>query len=136
MQNEIPNFLNRFPKQTKRDKVRSAKRRRKYNAKCRKWALSIIRRGSGLICGTATKCLDCGSIKDNTRLGCSCWTPSKPSKGIVYGVNLVIEIGNGIKTPMAKKTEFLSIHEFKDKLSNKFKFYDLSSKNEILLNNI
>lgn len=132
----VPNLLSRFPKQTKRDKVRSAKRRRKYNAKCRKWALSIIRRGSGLICGTATKCLDCGSIKDNTRLGCSCWTPSKPSKGIVYGVNLVIEIGNGIKTPMAKKTEFLSFQEFKDKLSSNFKFYDLSSKDEILLNNI
>lgn len=132
----MPNLLNRFPKQSRRDKVRSAKRRRKYNAKFRKWALSIIRRGSGLICGTATKCLDCGSVKDNTRLGCACWTVSNPIKGVVYGVNLVVDIGNGIKTPMAKKTEFLSFQEFKDKLSNNFKFYDLSSKDEILFNNI
>lgn len=124
---------NAFPKLTKRDKVRSAKRRRKYNSKNRKWAVRIQKNGYHLLCGTSTLCLDCGHANDNTRLGCSCWTPDKVNmKGVVYGVNKVIEIGTGIKTPMAKDTSFISFEKLKEMIENKERFFDLSSKEEIL----
>ncbi|WP_151765835.1 hypothetical protein [Acinetobacter colistiniresistens] len=126
-----------FPKLTKRDKVRAAKRRRKYNSKYRKWALRILSEGHILVCGTSTLCLDCGSKNYAVRLGCSCWNPEdKDAKGVIHGVDLVVEVGKGIKTPLAKKTQFLSLFDMKNKMKNNERFYDLSERKEILLNNI
>lgn len=126
-----------FPKQTKKDKVRAAKRRRKRNSKSRKWALRVIKDGHNLICGTSTLCLDCGKKNYAVRLGCSCWNPeNKNAKGVVHGVELVTVVGKGIKTPLAKETEFMSFIDFKTKLQNKNKFFDLLNKEEILLDNI
>lgn len=126
-----------FPKRTKRDRVRSAKKRRKYNSKNRKWAIRIHKKGFNLVCGTWTLCLDCGQENYNTRIGCSCWTIEKKDlKGVIYGVHFLIDIGNGFKKPLANKSVFMSFDDLKIKLENNLRFFDISSKEEILLNNI
>ncbi|WP_417211991.1 hypothetical protein [Acinetobacter venetianus] len=122
-----------FPNVTKRDEVRAAKKRRKHNSKYRKWALSKLKKGYPLLCGTNTFCLDCGSITDNIRLGCSCWRPeNKDSKGVIYGVNQVVELGNGIKTPLVMKSNFLSMEELRLRIDNNEEFYDISNMEKII----
>lgn len=133
---KLSEFADTQKKRTRKNIAEHQKKRRKMCTKRRKWANKMLKRGYFITLGDYTKCLDCGKLEYNIRLGCSCWQSGQQNLlGVTYGIALNTgKIGNGRKYPFVQQSEFLSNLDLINRLKKGDRFFDIADKQEQLLN--
>lgn len=124
-------LLDKIPKMTRKESVRAQKRNRKYRSKNRKWANKILKQGHYLICGTSTKCQDCGVEYSYSRIICGSCFPNNVVKGLIHGVHQVIKVGDGRRNPVAQEGKFLSGSDLFARVKAGERFFEVSDRVEI-----